>query len=70
MKNEESDYPLISFATTIDDIEKETGIDFFPKLPDNIENKLESEVDIASWALTRDAYNASLDGGQPKDDTK
>lgn len=61
MKNEESNYPLISFATTIDDIEKETGIDFFPKLPDNIENKLESEVDIASWALTRDAYSVNLD---------
>ena len=70
MKNEESDYPLISFATTIDDIEEETGIDFFSKLPDDLEAKLESEVDIASWALTRDAYSVSLDSMSSEVDDK
>ena len=70
MKNEESDYPLIAFATTIDEIEAETGIDFFSKLPDDIEDKLESEVDIASWAMTRDAYSVNLDSLHVIEDLK
>ena len=30
-------------------IESLTGIDFFPKLPDDLENKLENIVDKVNW---------------------
>jgi endonuclease G len=28
---------------------EETGIDFFPALPDDIENEVEAKVDINDW---------------------
>lgn len=36
-------------ARSIDDIEKLTGIDFFPTLDDNLEKKLESMNDLLVW---------------------
>lgn len=41
--------PLRQFAVSIDRVEKITGIDFFPALPDELENKVESSADIAKW---------------------
>jgi endonuclease G len=41
---------LISFATSIDNIESLTGIDFFSGLSDDIENKLESTINTSSWS--------------------
>jgi endonuclease G len=35
----------------IDKIEKMTGIDFFPKLPDAIEKKLEKSSDYKGWSF-------------------
>ncbi|NVO20299.1 MAG: DNA/RNA non-specific endonuclease [Bacteroidetes bacterium] len=49
MKNESSKMPLQSFAVSIDNVEKMTGIDFFPLLPDDIENKVEGQLDIKAW---------------------
>jgi endonuclease G len=49
--HKESDAPLYSFVVPIDRIEKITGINFFPKLPDSIENKVESESDYKSWSF-------------------
>lgn len=40
-----------SFVVTVDDIEKLTGCDFFSKLPDDIENELESKSDFFIWQL-------------------
>ena len=34
---------MFSHATTIDEIERLTGIDFFPSLEDKIENVVEAE---------------------------
>ncbi len=34
------------FVNSIDQVERITGIDFFPALPDNIENKVEAEADF------------------------
>lgn len=42
--NEGSDLPLDSFAVSIDSIEKVTSIDFFPELPDKIEDVLERRI--------------------------
>ena len=49
MKNEPSNKSLKSFVVTVDEIEKLTGIDFFPKLPDNLENRLESKIATDDW---------------------
>ena len=37
------------FAVPVDSIEKITGIDFFPALPDSLENKLEAENKPNQW---------------------
>ncbi len=37
------------YMTTVDEIEAKTGIDFFPRLPDDIEAKIESESDAKFW---------------------
>ncbi|NPA66983.1 MAG: DNA/RNA non-specific endonuclease [Chlorobi bacterium] len=47
--NEESDYPVISFAVPIDSIEKITGINFFASLPDSTQDKIEKNVNIKYW---------------------
>lgn len=49
MKNEKSEFPLSNFTVTIDSVEKITGIDFFPLLPDSLENLLESKSDFENW---------------------
>ena len=49
LPNHKSKKPLQSFAVSIDDIEKLTGIDFFHSLPDEIENKIESEYRFNNW---------------------
>lgn len=40
---------LEDYAMSIDDLEKETGYDFFSVLPDEIENKIESSYSFADW---------------------
>ena len=49
LPNEKSDRPIRDFAVTIDEVEKLTGYDFFSQLPDNIENQLEDNVELAGW---------------------
>lgn len=49
--HEDSEKPLNKFVVSIDQIEKMTGIDFFPNLADPIENKLEKESDYKSWSF-------------------
>ena len=50
LNNQGSSSSLISFATSIDNIESLTGIDFFSGLSDDIENKLESTINTSSWS--------------------
>jgi endonuclease G len=40
---------LATFAVPVDSVEKRTGIDFFPDLPDSLEKKLEKEVVLDGW---------------------
>ena len=42
---------LKSFMVSIDSIESITGIDFFHELPNEIENSLESKVNLEDWEL-------------------
>lgn len=38
-----------SFAVTVDELEKQTGLDVFPELPDDVEQKVESSKDFGKW---------------------
>ena len=52
MKNEESNEPLREFVVPVDEVERMTGLDFFPKIPDDLEQKLESAAPrktISDW---------------------
>lgn len=49
--NEKSDKPLYTFAVSVDCIEKMTGIDFFPKLDDKTENRMEKNSDYKAWSF-------------------
>lgn len=49
--HQDSDKPLYEFVVSVDKLEKMTGIDFFPKLDDSIENKLEKNNDYKSWSF-------------------
>ncbi len=42
---------LYKYVVSIDKIEQLTGIDFFPALPDTIENNLESKSDYKGWSF-------------------
>ncbi|WP_442787919.1 DNA/RNA non-specific endonuclease [Flavobacterium suncheonense] len=49
--HKDSDAPLYEFVVDVDTIEKMTGIDFFFKLPDAIEAKLEKANDYKGWSF-------------------
>lgn len=51
LPNASSSKTLDQFVVPVDEIEKETGIDFFPGLPDDIENKLEGSVNTSGWSF-------------------
>ena len=51
MPNQMSDRPLYEYVVSVDEIEKITGIDFFPVLPDAIENELEKSSDYKAWSF-------------------
>ena len=45
------DTPLYKHVISVDELEKKTGIDFFPKLNDKIELELEKSSDYKSWSF-------------------
>jgi endonuclease G len=47
----DSNKPLYEFVVPVDEIEKMTGIDFYPSLNDKIENSLEKSSDYKSWSF-------------------
>lgn len=49
--HQESDAPLYEFVVEVDTIEKMTGIDFFAKLPNATESKLEKANDYKGWSF-------------------
>ena len=49
LNNEPSKAPLSSFVVSIDSIEKLTGVDFFPRLPDSIERRVEAKSNPREW---------------------
>lgn len=51
LPHKESNKPLYDFVVSIDELEEKTGIDFFPALPDNIENTLEASSSYKGWSF-------------------
>ncbi|MBN8643192.1 MAG: DNA/RNA non-specific endonuclease [Flavobacteriales bacterium] len=49
--HQDSDLPLYEFVVSVDEIEKRTGIDFFPKLDDADEVRLEKNSDYKNWSF-------------------
>ncbi|WP_027159251.1 DNA/RNA non-specific endonuclease [Methylobacter luteus] len=43
--------PLMQFVTSVDHIEAQTGLDFFPELDDKVEDAVEARVDPSIWSL-------------------
>ena len=51
IRHHESKKPLYEFVVSIDRIEQLTGLDFFPALPDTIENSLEKSSNYKNWSF-------------------
>lgn len=49
MPNASSTESIFRYAVSIDSVENLTGINFFPALPDSLENFLESNLDAGPW---------------------
>lgn len=49
--HQDSDKPLYKFVVSVDEIEQKTGIDFYPKLEDVVENQLEKSANYKDWAF-------------------
>ena len=50
-KNVSGNRPKSSYVNTIDEVERITGLDFFPALPDDVEERVESRTDLSDWGL-------------------
>ena len=48
-RNTEGNKKRDLYYNSVDQVERITGIDFFPALPDDIENKVEAEANIKDW---------------------
>ncbi|MBF6057720.1 MULTISPECIES: DNA/RNA non-specific endonuclease [Thiomicrorhabdus] len=58
-QNAKANASLLTFVTTIDDVEAQTGIDFFSELDDDIEIPLEATETPAAWQLQKVANRPS-----------
>ena len=48
-RNDGKKVSLESVVRTVDEIERITGIDFYPALDDDVENVIEAEADLSDW---------------------
>lgn len=53
MPNKVGNRPLMTYMSTVDEVEEQTGIDFFYNLPDSIESQVENSYTISDWSLSR-----------------
>lgn len=51
LANTFADGPLEAFAVSIDSVESLTGIDFFPVIPDPMEDRIEGSITLEHWLL-------------------
>ncbi|MGN1163421.1 MAG: DNA/RNA non-specific endonuclease [Candidatus Ornithospirochaeta sp.] len=57
LPHENSKESLAYFAVSVDKVEEVTGLDFFPLLPDDEEERLEESIDPSLWALRSFDYS-------------
>lgn len=50
-KNEDGNRPKGDYANSVDQVERITGFDFFPALPDDVENAIEAVCNPDDWNL-------------------
>ncbi len=48
--SQDAEGDIANYVTTVDDIEKTTGLDFFTNLSKEKQNELESSSDFNKWA--------------------
>lgn len=48
-KNQGGNRPKGDYVNTVDEVERITGIDFFPSLPDDVENRVEATASLDDW---------------------
>ncbi|HMX39018.1 MAG TPA: DNA/RNA non-specific endonuclease, partial [Saprospiraceae bacterium] len=53
MPNAVSDRPIMDYACTIDQVEKNTGLDFYPQLLKGLDEELEGSLDLDAWPVDR-----------------
>lgn len=51
--HQNSNRPLYEFVVSTDELERLMGIDFYPHLPDEIENNLEKNADYKGWSFDK-----------------
>ena len=51
MGNDDKRYYLADCSMTVNDLESLTGIDFFPALPDDVEEEVESQLKFKDWGI-------------------
>lgn len=50
-KNGDGNRPKGDYVNSVDQVERITGFDFFPKLPDSIEKRIEAAADASGWGI-------------------
>lgn len=56
LPHESSGEPLYNFAVSIDSVQTFTGIDFFPALPDELEQTIENSLCVECWNWTNNEF--------------
>ena len=51
MPNAAGNRPLMTYMLSVGEVEQLTDIDFFPQLPDSVENIIEADFTVADWTL-------------------
>ena len=48
-KNAPGHHARNEYVNTVDDVERIVNMDFFPALPDRVENRVEAKANLADW---------------------
>jgi endonuclease G, mitochondrial len=60
LPNAVSTKPVLEYAYTIDQVEKLTGLDFFPNVLKGLDEELEGSLDLDAWPIDRKRYEERL----------
>lgn len=67
LPNQVSDRPLMAYATTIDEVEELTGLDFFPQVLKGLDEELEGSLDKAAWPVNERRYDTRVEKWNKQD---